>query len=199
MPFLLLRAWGGAFPKTDGAGRFRQRCLPTKDVERTINSDYLKLMSLNSSVLTSIAEAAGRLDVSIKLVRRYIAAGDLVATRVKGIWRIDVESIERLKLNPSIVPDGYSRDLFGKIIKSSKASIKRTKKGPDLVNWVDIRRKWKSPGKSDLTFVDLFSGAGGITKGLELAGLHGICGLDLNVSTNPAQAPLQSPFGDAAA
>jgi predicted site-specific integrase-resolvase len=57
-------------------------------------------MSLNSSVLTSIAEAAGRLDVSIKLVRRYIAAGDLVATRVKGIWRIDVESIESLKIKP---------------------------------------------------------------------------------------------------
>lgn len=135
-------------------------------------------MSLNSSALTTIAEAAEKLDTSIKLIRRYIAAGDLTASRVGGTWRIDINSLERLRANPRIVPDGYARDLFGKLVKTSNDSAKRVKRGPDQVNWVDIRRKWKSPGKSDLTFVDLFSGAGGITKGLELAGLRGICGLD---------------------
>ena len=29
-----------------------------------------------------------------------------------------------------------------------------------------------------MTFCDLFSGAGGISKGFELAGLQGVCGLD---------------------
>jgi DNA (cytosine-5)-methyltransferase 1 len=29
-----------------------------------------------------------------------------------------------------------------------------------------------------MTFVDLFCGAGGLSKGLELSGMHGICGLD---------------------
>lgn len=48
----------------------------------------------------------------------------------------------------------------------------------DTVNWCDISSHWKRVGKSNLTFVDLFCGAGGLSKGLEMAGLHGICGLD---------------------
>ena len=48
----------------------------------------------------------------------------------------------------------------------------------DNVNWVDISKVWKDPGPSEMTFVDLFCGAGGLSKGLELAGLEGVCGLD---------------------
>lgn len=48
----------------------------------------------------------------------------------------------------------------------------------DNVNWVDISSVWKNPKKSEMTFVDLFCGAGGLSKGLEMAGLEGICGLD---------------------
>lgn len=48
----------------------------------------------------------------------------------------------------------------------------------DTINWVDIHKLWSNPGKSDMTFVDLFCGAGGLSKGLEMSGLEGICGLD---------------------
>ncbi len=48
----------------------------------------------------------------------------------------------------------------------------------DKVDWIDIDKDWNKTTASKLTFVDLFSGAGGITKGFELAGLKGICGLD---------------------
>ncbi len=48
----------------------------------------------------------------------------------------------------------------------------------DEINWVDILDYWENPKQSKLTFVDLFSGAGGISKGFELAGLKGICGMD---------------------
>ena len=48
----------------------------------------------------------------------------------------------------------------------------------DNVEWFDIYKDWNKTTQSKLTFVDLFSGAGGITKGFELAGLKGICGLD---------------------
>ena len=41
----------------------------------------------------------------------------------------------------------------------------------DKVNWVDISKVWKDPGHSEMTFVDLFCGASGLSKGLELAGL----------------------------
>jgi DNA (cytosine-5)-methyltransferase 1 len=46
------------------------------------------------------------------------------------------------------------------------------------VEWTEIARFWKKPTVSKRTFVDLFCGAGGLTKGLELAGFEGICGLD---------------------
>lgn len=49
---------------------------------------------------------------------------------------------------------------------------------PENVNWADIVTYWDNPSKSDMTFVDLFCGAGGLSKGLEMSGLEGICGLD---------------------
>lgn len=46
------------------------------------------------------------------------------------------------------------------------------------VQWVDISTVWGKTKPSSMTFVDLFCGAGGLSKGLEMAGLQGICGLD---------------------
>lgn len=46
------------------------------------------------------------------------------------------------------------------------------------VNWCDISNLWNEPGKTNLTFIDLFCGAGGLSKGLEYAGFQGVCGLD---------------------
>ena len=46
------------------------------------------------------------------------------------------------------------------------------------VQWVDISTVWGKTKQSSMTFVDLFCGAGGLSKGLEMAGLQGICGLD---------------------
>ena len=48
----------------------------------------------------------------------------------------------------------------------------------DVVNWKDISGAWDNPASSEMTFVDLFCGAGGLSKGLEMAGLHGVCGVD---------------------
>lgn len=50
--------------------------------------------------------------------------------------------------------------------------------GAANVNWTDISSLWDNPGASKMTFVDLFCGAGGLSKGLEMAGMQGICGLD---------------------
>ena len=62
--------------------------------------------------------------------------------------------------------------------KNKKKSVNYKKNPDNEVNWIDIIQEWDNPKISELTFVDLFSGAGGITKGLEMAGLNGICGLD---------------------
>ena len=48
----------------------------------------------------------------------------------------------------------------------------------DSVSWVGIQSYWENPGASRLTYVDLFCGAGGLSKGLDLAGLQGVGGLD---------------------
>ena len=51
-------------------------------------------------------------------------------------------------------------------------------KKKENINWVNITKEWKKKSHSNLTFVELFSGCGGLTKGFELAGLSGIAGLD---------------------
>ena len=51
-------------------------------------------------------------------------------------------------------------------------------KQKDDVNWIDISPYWNSPNTSSMTFVDIFCGAGGLSKGFEMAGLQGVCGLD---------------------
>ena len=56
--------------------------------------------------------------------------------------------------------------------------MEKVKMSKDVVNWCDISSKWNKVTKSKMTFVDLFCGAGGLSKGLELAGLRGVCGLD---------------------
>lgn len=46
------------------------------------------------------------------------------------------------------------------------------------INYTSIDEYWNKSIESTMTFVDLFCGAGGLSKGLEMAGLNGICGLD---------------------
>lgn len=45
-------------------------------------------------------------------------------------------------------------------------------------SFTDISKYWNKNNKSNLTAVDLFCGCGGISKGLELAGINVIAGLD---------------------
>ena len=45
-------------------------------------------------------------------------------------------------------------------------------------SFTDISKYWNKKNKSNLVAVDLFCGCGGISKGLELAGINVIAGLD---------------------
>lgn len=132
-----------------------------------------------------IAEISEKLNISQKTVRRHVASGKLKAIKIGGVYRIPIDALDDF-MNPTKPKDekvdGF--DLFGKKILRDKKSRFTNKaanyknSGNDEVNWIDIVDNWKNVKKSKLTFVDLFSGAGGITKGFELAGLKGICGLD---------------------
>lgn len=123
----------------------------------------------------SIVEVAKHLKLSQKSVRRHIASGDLSAIKVGGAYRIPAEALEAF-INTSRENTTTQYDLFGREILASEKSAKT--KSKESVHWIDIRDDWDMPSDSKMTFVDLFCGAGGLSKGLELAGLNGVCGLD---------------------
>lgn len=114
----------------------------------------------------TITEVANKLNVSIKSIRRLIAGKELQAVRIGNVYRI-------------------SNNDFVSYIDSHKSgcsennSVKRLSTNPlHKPNWIDISPFWDNPSSSTKTFVDLFCGAGGLSKGLEYAGLQGLCGLD---------------------
>lgn len=113
----------------------------------------------------SIKDISTRLNTTQKVVRRLIAGGELPSTKLGGKY---------------VVSELQYNEFLGKNIDLS--TVKQNNKGGskeyDVVNWVDISDVWDAPSASDMTFVDLFCGCGGLSKGLEMAGLEGICGLD---------------------
>lgn len=124
----------------------------------------------------SISEVAKLLGLSLKATRRMVASGQIATTKINNTYYIDKEyfdsDIEQIKTASKQVEE----NLFGEQL--SNYQINETKKKGDVVNWVDISKVWENPNQSEMTFVDLFCGAGGLSKGLEMAGLQGICGLD---------------------
>lgn len=123
----------------------------------------------------TINEISDLLGISQKQLRKLVAAGYIQCTVNGTSYSITNEELERVK--PKI--------LDGSLIRATKttsqdARFGNVKQTPfhRQVNWVDVTREWDNPTNTNLTFVDLFCGAGGLSKGFELAGLHGICGLD---------------------
>ena len=137
--------------------------------------DNANAISLTSSKYLTISEVAQLLNMSQKMVRRYIASNQLKSTKDNNSYKIAVEDFDFFKRNFQDVV-GKERDLFGKIIEPAKKTAAGKKE--DVVNWYDLSKVWDSPSPSEMTFVDLFCGAGGLSKGLEMSGLQGICGLD---------------------
>lgn len=148
----------------------------------------------------SIDEIANHLGVSVKSIRRLVASGELVSIKVGGSYRISKEDlsafVEAQKQEKKTNFDLFGNPLLDERAKTNKSTdkVSGTKKSAprpknvdtisyssmnhDKVNWVDITAQWEHPQKSKMTFVDLFCGAGGLSRGLEMSGLEGICGLD---------------------
>ena len=125
----------------------------------------------------SIDEVDEKLSVSVKSVRRLVASGELESIRVSNLYRISQEALDEFirKNSSKTLNDNKQQNinLFGEPIVQLPESYK-----PQAPNVVDISKFWDNPTKSEMTFVDLFCGAGGLSKGLEMSGLEGICGLD---------------------
>jgi len=143
---------------------------------------------MSKDISYSIDEVANLMNMTTKAIRRYVASGELKTSKNNNAYSIskkdflsfkkyiqkggDTERAKKIKA--SFEPVGQL-DLFSNT--SSISSDGNESKG-DKVNWIDISKVWNHPGKSKMTFVDLFCGAGGLSKGFEMAGLEGICGLD---------------------
>lgn len=124
----------------------------------------------------SISDVADKLSLSQKSIRRHIASGQLGATKIGGSYRIPQGALEYFINSQTNTAQTVNYDLFGNIVEEDYKT--RHSLRTDRVNWFDISDNWNKPSKSKMTFVDCFCGAGGLSKGLELSGIEGICGLD---------------------
>lgn len=122
----------------------------------------------------TISEVSSKLKLSQKSIRRYIAAGDLGAVKIGSSYRITEEALDIfINRDRSSTSEAVRYDLFGEAHDLTHKIQTRQKS-----KWVGIETEWSRPSDSTMTYVDLFCGAGGLSKGLEMSGLQGVCGLD---------------------
>lgn len=112
----------------------------------------------------TISQVADTLGSTVKRVRRLVASGALPAVRQGGVLKVEHDALSCFK--ESEAKSG------GSVLRPERLKVER------IVNWVDISDAWRNPPESGVLFVDLFCGAGGLSKGLELSGMEGVCGLD---------------------
>ena len=122
----------------------------------------------------SIAEVAEMSGQSQKTVRRHIASGKLKADRVGNRYRITKEQYEKWLISDL---DPEKDNIFNETIVGEGNG--------DSVNWIDITDKWVYDGWSNthyrngFNFIDLFSGAGGLSCGLTMAGFTPIGSVEI--------------------
>lgn len=144
------------------------------------------------SKLFTLSSIANQLNISLKLIRKYVAEGKLIARKDKSRFVVEERDLElfiktyseKIKVDEEFEQKKIKRrkekenqlEIFKEV--KEHTDINRKAKNSDVVNWADIAPYWENPSDSQMTFVDLFCGAGGLSRGLEMAGLQGVCGLD---------------------
>lgn len=122
----------------------------------------------------SIEEIAGMSGYSQKTVRRHIAANKLNADKIGNSYRITEGDYQKWLQSDKNIDD---ESIFcGDVAKEALA---------DEVNWIDITDEWVYDGWSNvnhrngLNFIDLFSGAGGLSCGLTMAGFTPVASVEI--------------------
>ena len=116
--------------------------------------------------ILTVEEISKRTNKSIKTIRRQIAEGSLKATKVNNRYRVEITDFEEWYIN---YKNGIQKEsIFDKVDYINEESKQ--------VNYIDISDKWNIDGwknkeeRNGLNFIDLFSGAGGLSCGLVMAG-----------------------------
>lgn len=119
--------------------------------------------------IITIQEAAELSNKSQKTIRRAIAAGKLKATKIQNKTRINKDDFDEWVANGCCGTEQADNN----VVKN------------DEVNWIDISDIWSRDGwkrKKDLTkynFIDLFSGAGGLSCGMVMAGFNPVASVEI--------------------
>lgn len=128
--------------------------------------------------IQSVAEKTGK---SQKTIRRHIAAKKLRATKIQNKYRILPEDFEKW-VSSGECDETKDTETFSKM--GSRISMDYN----DTVNWIDIKEDflneeldgWKNTdARNGYNFVDLFSGAGGLTCGLTMAGFTPVASVEI--------------------
>lgn len=123
--------------------------------------------------IQQISEMSGK---SQKTVRRHIAAKKLKSEKVQNKYRISEDNY-REWINGTV----FEEDDKGVFTKKIENKINNSYN----INWVDISKEWKIDGwknkneRNGYKFVDLFSGAGGLSCGLVMAGFTPVASVEI--------------------
>ncbi len=113
--------------------------------------------------IEDVSEKSGK---SIKTIRRQIAEGSLKATKISNSYRIDFD--DYTAWHDNYISGIKNESIFDDVDYRNEQS--------KSVNYIDISKEWKRDGwknpkqRNGLKFIDLFSGAGGLSCGLVMAG-----------------------------
>lgn len=128
--------------------------------------------------IKEIAEKTGK---SQKTIRRHIAAKKLRATNIQNKWRILPEDFDRW-IESGDYEEDNDRETFS-ILGSKPSNLYK-----DIVSWIDVKDEctndeldgWKNISiRNGYNFVDLFSGAGGLSCGLTMAGFTPVASVEI--------------------
>ena len=122
----------------------------------------------------TIEEVAKMTNKSQKTIRRQIAAKLLVANRIQNKYRIFESDYKNWCDNETIQEQHCPENEF-----------KKNNAYHDIVNWVNIKNRFKINGwknintRNGYNFIDLFSGAGGLSCGLTMAGFTPLASVEI--------------------
>lgn len=123
--------------------------------------------------IQQISEKSGK---SQKTIRRHIASNKLKADKIQNKYRIS-EVAYKEWINGTVFEED-DKGVFTKKINTE------TNKSYNI-NWADISKVWKKDGwknkndRNGYKFIDLFSGAGGLSCGLVMAGFTPVASVEI--------------------
>ena len=123
--------------------------------------------------IQQISEKSGK---SQKTIRRHIAANKLKANKIQNKYKISEEAY-----NEWINGSAFEEDDKGVFTKKISTETDDSYK----INWTDISKVWEKDGWKNINdrngykFIDLFSGAGGLSCGLVMAGFTPVASVEI--------------------